>query len=446
MPPIKLCQHNEILLLPSPHAATAGYRRPTSKQRRKAAELPITALENDEQTFPGPLVLPGDDLALDPKYPAQSVRSWLKDKDRNEVTDERRTIYVVPPPDISSGVDFVESWTTPVFLGKKGGKRRGHDVNMNHIVDYVAAFYHGLPVKLLPKSTLKFEAWSEDEMDLARLKTGRVKKTMLLGLNTGKELLGVHCRPAPDKVFGRQMNLNDLIDGAISILPEDAFALVMLMDHDLYEDEEDEFVCGRAYGGSRVAVISSSRYDPELDAALELDRGHAWPNSHCVKFVRDILLDSDGDLVDGAGTLNRLRIPDDKDDSSGMCMAVSPPVRFQEEEPQPQAEYYTGLWLGRMCRTVTHELGHCFGIDHCTYYACVMQGSASLLEDMRQPPYLCPIDLIKVLRATGATEEQHYTAMINFCRVHRKVEMFAAYAVWMHQRTRRIYDQHLNPI
>ncbi|KAK0723486.1 hypothetical protein B0T26DRAFT_750749 [Lasiosphaeria miniovina] len=57
------------------------------------------------------------------------------------------------------------------------------------------------------------------------------------------------------------------------------------------------------------------------------------------------------------------------------------------------------LWLSRVARTAVHELGHCFCLDYCVYYACVMQGTTGLAEDTRQPPYLCPVCLKKLTRA-----------------------------------------------
>jgi archaemetzincin len=46
-----------------------------------------------------------------------------------------------------------------------------------------------------------------------------------------------------------------------------------------------------------------------------------------------------------------------------------------------------------------HEMGHCFGIDHCTYFHCFMQGSASLIEARSQPPYACPLEMVKLCAA-----------------------------------------------
>lgn len=94
----------------------------------------------------------------------------------------------------------------------------------------------------------------------------------------------------------------------------------------------------------------------------------------------------------------------------------------------------TALWLGRVCRTASHELGHCLGVDHCVYYACAMQGTASLAEDVRQPPYLCPVDLAKILRATGADVLERYQALLVFCQRYENAHMFAAFAAWLQRR------------
>ncbi len=55
-------------------------------------------------------------------------------------------------------------------------------------------------------------------------------------------------------------------------------------------------------------------------------------------------------------------------------------------------------------------------MDHDVYYARVMQGTTSLAEDVRQPPYLCPADLAKVLRATMANEKERWEAMLGLAR------------------------------
>jgi len=43
--------------------------------------------------------------------------------------------------------------------------------------------------------------------------------------------------------------------------------------------------------------------------------------------------------------------------------------------------------LARIARAVTRELGLCLGVEDCGYYACVMQTSQGVYEEVRQPPY-----------------------------------------------------------
>jgi archaemetzincin len=68
-------------------------------------------------------------------------------------------VYVVAPPDVDSGVEFVRAWRSPrTAIGKV---EDGVDVSLpdvSDVVNYLEAFYHGFPVKLLPPSGLKFTA------------------------------------------------------------------------------------------------------------------------------------------------------------------------------------------------------------------------------------------------------------------------------------------------
>jgi archaemetzincin len=60
-----------------------------------------------------------------------------------------------------------------------------------------------------------------------------------------------------------------------------------------------------------------------------------------------------------------------------------------------------------------------------------MQGTARIPEDHRQPPYSCPVDLAKVLIATGADQTERYKALLTFCEKKSEDRMFAAYAAWI---------------
>jgi archaemetzincin len=447
------CQHSKLTYALSSHAESVKYKQPSLEQRI-AATTPSGTLKPKVEdsnakrdakscgTFPAPLILPNDDLALDPTYPAQSLRGWIREKDRNKVVSEQRTIYLAAPPTLDEDVNFVKGWTSP------GGQHSGAKIKQpdpQHVLAYLKAFYHGLPVKMLPKTVFNFTAQVDDLADMANgKKTSPNRKTV--GLSTGTEsgCKGIRYRPTPDGLFPHQLNLDDLLDAAIWALPADAYALLLLVEHDLYEDEEDEFVCGRAYGGSRVAVISTARYHPVLDSVQGIEREHAWPASHCEEYLQSCL--------NAASTDNRRKktksstkakavivIDDDStsdelEDISPMQAAVSAHSALPSLEVSPSTALLSGLWLGRVCRTVSHELGHCFGMDHCVYYACSMQGSASIVEDARQPPYLCPVDSAKLLRATEGDVKERYTAIVKFCGEHKDVHLFAAYGAWIRAR------------
>ncbi len=43
------------------------------------------------------------------------------------------------------------------------------------------------------------------------------------------------------------------------------------------------------------------------------------------------------------------------------------------------------------CGVMVHEIAHMFGLKHCVYYECRMNGSNSYGESCRKTRYFCPI-------------------------------------------------------
>jgi archaemetzincin len=436
------CDHASLCVDPSSHAQHVGYSRRTAQQlvaaTRASGRAPKAEKAGDSvpeaSTFPAPLVLPGDDLSWDPKYGAQSLKSWRQESDRNPVTDERKTVYVVPVPSVAAEVKHVKGWTQPKLPSQASTAVRPYH---NEVVQYLAAFYHSLPVRLLFQPKLQFMAW--DDGRPAKKKRSKVSYVALF---IGSEAVRIRARPSSDGLFGGQLNLEDILDAAIAMLPADAYALLLLMDHDLYEEEDNDFCCGRAYGGSRVAVVSSARYNPALDAKQEVEVEHSWPASHCQAYVDSCVRNAD----DGAAPpKKKARVTTKQQQAEAASpqpssSAIQAAVRaFSAVSASSRSD--SALWLARFCRTASHELGHCFGMDHCVYYACSMQGSAGLSEDARQPPYLCPVDLAKILRAAGAGPTKRYRALLAFCeRFERQERTFAAFAAWLRQRIATIAE------
>ncbi len=57
------------------------------------------------------------------------------------------------------------------------------------------------------------------------------------------------------------------------------------------------------------------------------------------------------------------------------------------------------LYLRRTIQTATHEIGHLFGLHHCIYYECNMNGSNSRHESDARPLWDCPVCLRKLSQA-----------------------------------------------
>lgn len=357
-------------------------------------------LFHDGMTFPAPLVLPDDDLALDADAEPQTVQDWRTDEDRNPVTAARKTIYLIPSPAISSHVKPMQRWLN------HHGRQPAQGLAMPSLDDacaYVRAFFYGLDVKPLP-GTFSWApwdgysgtpvSWSQHRSKKAR---GRQEPTRI-GLETpGRELVGVRCRPAPDGASAMQVNLDDVLDALIENVPDDAFAVIMLLDLDMYEaDDDDElFTGGRAYGASRIAAVNCFREHPEqLPAAT--DEAHWWPAAHCAAHVQRL-------CDEAAEPMPRKRIAMQKkgqEPPSGPLPAAIAAAQASRalaaDSPAQKTLAVRSDWFARLMKTATHELGHCLGLDHCVYYACIAQGCASAAESLRQPAYLCPVCLEKV--------------------------------------------------
>ena len=440
------CVHGDLNFLGSAHASEAGFQRLDGQQRGRAARTNNgKGINIDPTSFPGPLVLPGDELALDPTYPPQRLRSFINDdKDRNRVTSKRKTIYVVPPPEVAEDVRSMSSWSHP---GKRDNDSNLSSPRAQDLVDYLSAFYHGLPVKLLPSSTLTFTSW-ETCTSTTKKKRSKSTNSSSIALRTVTELIRIRTRQTPSSIFTHQLNLDDLLDVALSILPPDAYALLTLVEHDIFENDDDAFTCGRAYGGSRVAVISTARYDPNLDGGHHVDREHSWPASHCGRYLQACCRETSPPASRPRKKRKGSKAASSEPESPlfsttpGSGLGRPSPVQAAVtlyasmlkdscSSPRALAARLSGLWLARVCRTAGHELGHCFGIDHCVFYACVMQGTASLAEDARQPMYLCPVDEAKLTNATGVDVQDRYCALRAYCDRFAHVPLFAAFGAWL---------------
>ena len=238
------CNHDSLTCESSQYSATVGYPRRTQRQLKNAAGKGLRDDIDVWADIASPLILPDDDLACDPKYPPQSVKAWKTGKSRNAVVPERQTIYVAASPEITPTMARMAAWNVPSMRPASDLNDHVATPGVDQVVQYLEAFYYGLPVKVLPPSEypLSFVEWEE-----SRRSRQKPDENPQVALATASEAIRIRARPCPDATFPYQLNLNDILDVVIDVLPHDAYCLLLLVDQDLYEDEDDDFCCGRAY-------------------------------------------------------------------------------------------------------------------------------------------------------------------------------------------------------
>jgi len=94
------------------------------------------------------------------------------------------------------------------------------------------------------------------------------------------------------------------------------------------------------------------------------------------------------------------------------------------------------LVLQRSCKVLAHETGHMFGLAHCTFFNCVMNGSNHLGESDSQPLHLCPVCLRKLQWSIGFEVIARYTALE---AVTRKAE-FREEADWLREQIKTLHQ------
>ena len=437
-----VCKHADIQFEPSPHAKAVRFQASSIKDLFKGATgeggEPTKEFQQYAAQFPAPLVLPDDELSHNPDYEAQPVKPWFTANYRNRITSARHKIYVANVPSFdqeSTHSGEIHSWINPRSDAVPKKTKLAPVPGISDVLEYMKAFFQGLPVLLLP-DPLMWTEWLEvcrciknhgckhsnkiDKIGLVSTGSGTVTRIRVRERNSEEHY----------SAYPAQLNLNDILDHMMAVLPADAYALLLLVDHDMYEDEEDDFCCGRAFGGSRVCVVSTAQYQPALDKdhGIDFKEGHWWPGSHCVDFVNRTCGMKQAKLSrKRAGTATHAepatstRVTRQTGRNAGEAIildlsivedmnepAVDPIIPLREamtahsnrlSKVTMSEEVLKTIYLRRVTLTASHELLHCFGFDHCVYRACAMQGTACIAEDSRQPPYLCPVCENKLARA-----------------------------------------------
>jgi len=92
-------------------------------------------------------------------------------------------------------------------------------------------------------------------------------------------------------------------------------------------------------------------------------------------------------------------------------------MRYDPEFDGTQDEYEDPEQAARMyaCHVMAHEIGHMFGLYHCIYYECLMNGIMSADEQRRKIRTFCPVCLKKLKRNLNFDVKTRYENLIKVC-------------------------------
>ena len=160
-----------------------------------------------------------------------------------------------------------------------------------------------------------------------------------------------------DKVVREQLMVGGIFTYIKSVKPRDAYCLLAVTMLDLYPSDDWNFVFGQASLQEGIGVFSFARHHPyffETDKSVTMD------------------------------TLHQLTPTD----------------------------YQMLRW--RAIKVLTHEIGHMFGLRHCVYFTCLMNGSNHAEESDRKLTFLCPVCLRKLQHAIKFDFLARYEGLVKF--------------------------------
>jgi archaemetzincin len=157
---------------------------------------------------------------------------------------------------------------------------------------------------------------------------------------------------------------------------------------------------------------------------LNFLKGRVPPDAFCILAVtmEDLYPDPSWNFVFGQASL-RERV--------GIYSFARYDAAFYGE---PRGTGYETSLLRRSCKVLAHEAGHMFGLAHCTYFNCLMNGSNHLAESDRRPLHLCPVCLRKLQWSIGFDVLERYRALEHVNRAAGFIDE----ADWLNRRIKTI--------
>lgn len=99
-----------------------------------------------------------------------------------------------------------------------------------------------------------------------------------------------------------------------------------------------------------------------------------------------------------------------------------------------QTDADANLMLRRSCKVLAHETSHMFGIEHCIFFRCLLNGSNHLAESDARPMHLCGVDLRKLHSSVGFDVIARYRALEAFTRQAD----FTEESAWLRDRIEKL--------
>lgn len=101
---------------------------------------------------------------------------------------------------------------------------------------------------------------------------------------------------------------------------------------------------------------------------------------------------------------------------------------------EPRRSDHGNIILKRSCKILAHETGHMFGLQHCIFFRCIMNGSNHLKESDSRPLHFCPVCLRKLQYSIGFDIVKRYEELGIFYRKYG----FDEEAQWVVKRLKYI--------
>lgn len=115
---------------------------------------------------------------------------------------------------------------------------------------------------------------------------------------------------------------------------------------------------------------------------------------------------------------------------------------FARQDPafygDPRGADWQQLVLRRATWTLVHEIGHMFGLTHCTFYKCVQAGSNNLPEADSRPLHACPVCLRKLhtsIEFDPAVREEALAKTLDELKITDEAAWSTRRAKWIREGT-----------